>query len=233
VPIKAHGELVGEVRLGILPIGSTGASEPVFMRRLWTLISFDPKDLDRIPDRDRLKFSEMLALPFLPSDRVMINPLWRLKLEHENIIEDDGPLASLVSRASALVFGDYETEEDGFIGGVTIDRVSSASCRALLGLKYDFHPSISSPAQGLLTDLSDMRDDHREYLCRTPPGTLGRVLETSFFQARTECRLDVLLDRQVGRLADEVNALVGPYIETSRRLHEEILSHLNQNRRDA
>jgi hypothetical protein len=233
-PISAYGDLVGEVRLGILPIGNAGAPEAVFISRLWTLIWLRDSDIDSIPERDGYKFPEKLAWPFLPSDRVMIRWLEEpcgIKLVLRNNIADvEAPLATLVGQGPPVVMRSVDDSEADGKGGVTIERVSPTSCRTLLGLRYENLSQMSpmSPAQCLLTDTSNIRDDFSDYVCRTSPETIGRIVEKSFFHAQTEYRLDALLDQEVRRLADEVDALVSPYLETSRRIREEILSRLNQ-----
>ncbi len=231
-PVRGYGDLFLELRLGILPIGAAGSPEPAFLSRIWTLAWFHNRDGLPKSMSDDDEFPEELAWPFLPSEAVVSEQFddeWSVALElPEDILTLEASLGSLVGRGQPLIMKFVDKSE---VGGVRIERISPTSCRSLLGLEEDWNGMIDprmSPAQSLLLDEKSLRDNPDDYVCRTAPRTLGRNLEMSIFLARAECRLDALLDRECGRLADEVKAFVAPYIDTARRMREEFLSGLNQ-----
>ena len=173
-----------------------------------------------------------VAWPWLPSDWVDAGSLenWNLELSIPPDPERHEALcASLIGKEPALImqFSSDNGRYDGK-GGVRIDLVSAASCRAVLQL-FDCQEPGAFEDERIVTRLVNAettpptQDGLEAYICRSKENSLARTVEESLFLGRPDCRLDALLDQVCGRVAADVSAFLQPFKMARRRTRDEIL----------
>jgi len=241
-PLRAHGRIAAEVRIGILPVGPGGRPEAAFLTRLWTVVALG--ELKGTAD-GRLVYQPVV--PGVARDPVHPGVPQRtsdwddLRLRAEFGPGDYAPALGRFGWGDATL-GYQHSFLPGFERDevTRIDLVSPASCRRLMGLL-----SAPSPLTGVAAH--EVRPEPDVDLCepaaiaayrraleseappdllgehiRTPLHSLAHALERSIFHAEAERRLDRVLDAICGSLAAEVEGYLGPIEEGRARVKAEL-----------